>query len=234
MAPNLLFLLTLVMTIIVNNTKAATLPKFSSILVFGDSTVDTGNNNYVETVFKGNHLPYGQDFPSHIPTGRFSNGKLIPDFAASLLGIKETVPPFLDPGLSNDDILTGVCFASAGSGYDDLTTAASGVIPFSKQLDLFKNYISRLKGIVGEEEATKIIGGALIIISAGTNDFVYNYYDVPTRKQQFTISGYQDFLLNILQNFVTVSGYLSISPTSIACCSLLGVCQPGVDPGFYV
>ncbi|KAH9703998.1 GDSL esterase/lipase [Citrus sinensis] len=174
----------------------------SAILVFGDSTVDTGNNNYIKTLFKGNFYPYGEDFPGKIPTGRFSNGKLVPDFVASLLGIKETVPPFLDPTLSNDELLTGVSFASAGSGFDELTTAASKVILVSKQIELFKAYIVRLKGIVGEEKAKRIISESLVIVSAGTNDLVFNFYDLPTRKFQFTISEYQDFLLAKLQSFV--------------------------------
>ncbi|KAG5233508.1 GDSL esterase/lipase [Salix suchowensis] len=200
MAPSIL-LLTLVALCSIS--EAATLPKFSGILIFGDSTVDTGNNNYVKTVFRSDHPPYGRDFPDHVPTGRFSNGKLIPDLAASILGMKETVPPFLNRSLTDDDIRTGVCFASAGSGYDDMTTAATGAIPLDEQLELFKSYITRLKGIVGEEEARKILGGALIIVSSGTNDLVYNYYDIPTRRYQFnTVSGYHDFLLNSLRSFV--------------------------------
>ncbi|KAJ6758201.1 GDSL-LIKE LIPASE/ACYLHYDROLASE [Salix koriyanagi] len=192
MAPSIL-LLTLVAVCSIS--EAATLPKFSGILIFGDSTVDTGNNNYVKTMFRGDHPPYGQDFPDHVPTGRFSNGKLIPDLVASILGMKETVPPFLNRSLTDDDIRTGVCFASAGSGYDEMTTAVTGAIPNS--------YITRLKGIVGVKEARKILGGALIIVSSGTNDLVFNYYDIPTRRNQFnTISGYHDFLLNSLQNFV--------------------------------
>lgn len=202
MAPALLFL---TLATICNLSGAATLPKFSGILIFGDSTVDTGNNNYVKTVFRGDHPPYGRDFPGHVPTGRFSNGKLIPDFAASILGMEETVPPVLSPSLTNDDIRTGVCFASAGSGYDDMTTEATGAIPMYEQLELFKNYITRLKGIVGEEEAKKILGRAFIIVSSGTNDLIFNYYDIPTRRYQFnSISGYHDFLLSSLQNFVQV------------------------------
>ncbi|XP_050218720.1 GDSL esterase/lipase At1g06990-like [Mercurialis annua] len=182
--------------------EATNLPNFSSILVFGDSTVDTGNNNYIQTFFQANHTPYGQDFPGRIPTGRFSNGKLIPDFIASLLNIKQTVPPFLDPTLSDDELRTGVCFASAGTGYDDLTAAEARVISMPEQLELFRNYMSRLKRIVGEDESNNIISGSLIIVSAGTNDFVYNYYDALTRRIQFDISAYQDYLLTILQNFI--------------------------------
>ncbi|TXG50890.1 hypothetical protein EZV62_023414 [Acer yangbiense] len=206
-ATQLLFILVQIstITVIINTTSgSATLPKYPAILVFGDSTVDTGNNNFVTpTLVRADHLPYGQDFPGRVPTGRFSNGKLIPDFLAGYLGIKDVVPPYLDPKLSNNDLQTGVCFASAGSGYDDLTTAVTGAITFSKQLDNFKEYIGRLKGVVGVEQAKKIISEALVILSAGTNDFILNYYDIPTRREQFNnISAYQDFLLTALQNYI--------------------------------
>ncbi|XP_004296046.1 PREDICTED: GDSL esterase/lipase At2g30220-like [Fragaria vesca subsp. vesca] len=177
-------------------------PKFPAILVFGDSTVDTGNNNYLNTSFKGNHYPYGQDFPGHVTTGRFSNGKLVPDFLASMLNIKETVPPFLDPSLSDNDLVTGVSFASGGSGFDDITGAVGGIIPFSKQVEYFKRYIVRVQGIVGEKEAKKLISSAVIVICAGTNDFGFNFYDLPTRRLEFNISGYQDFLQNKLHKFI--------------------------------
>ncbi|KAJ4824756.1 hypothetical protein Tsubulata_024387 [Turnera subulata] len=177
------------------------LPKFPAILVFGDSTVDSGNNNYIPTIFRANFYPYGKDYENHTPTGRFSDGKLVPDMIASSLGIKEAVPPFLMPNLSDHEILTGVTFASAGSGFDDLTTFASHGIPVLKQLQLFKSYKQRLERLVGRRKASKIIGDALVMLSAGTNDFAINYYDIPTRKLQFDVSGYQDFILTRLQNF---------------------------------
>lgn len=179
-------------------------PKFSSILVFGDSTVDTGNNNFIKTLAKGNHFPYGMDFPGHVPTGRFSNGKLAIDFIASTLNLKDTVPPFLDPNLSNEELLTGVSFASGGSGFDDLTTILSGAIPVSKQIEYFKGYVAKLKSIAGENETRKIVGDALVIVSAGTNDFLFNFYDIPTRKLEFNITGYQDYIQSRLQIFIKV------------------------------
>lgn len=54
-------------------------PFFPAIIIFGDSSVDVGNNNYLPTVFKANYPPYGRDFINHKPTGRFSNGKLVSD-----------------------------------------------------------------------------------------------------------------------------------------------------------
>ncbi|PNX73739.1 GDSL esterase/lipase [Trifolium pratense] len=184
--------------------------KFSSILVFGDSTVDTGNNNYIKTLAKGNHLPYGRDFPNHVPTGRFSNGKLAIDFLASTMNLKDTVPPFLDPNLSNEELLTGVSFASGGSGFDDLTIALSGAISISKQIEYFKNYVTKVKSIVGEKEAKNRLGNALVIISAGTNDFLFNFYDIPTRRLEFNISGYQDYIQSKLQIFIEGVEVLSL------------------------
>ncbi|CAN1283861.1 GDSL esterase/lipase At3g43570 [Linum perenne] len=100
----------------------------TAVLVFGDSTVDAGNNNFVPTTFKGNFPPYGQDFAGGEPTGRFSNGRLTTDFIASYVGVKENVPPYLDPSLTIDDLKTGVSFASAGTGFDPLTPTISALI----------------------------------------------------------------------------------------------------------
>lgn len=50
------------------------------MLVFGDSSVDSGNNNRLATDMKSNFLPYGKDFFNGRPTGRFTNGRLATDF----------------------------------------------------------------------------------------------------------------------------------------------------------
>lgn len=196
-------LLQLVLSSVIDNCAGVNIStKFPALLIFGDSTSDTGNNNYIATPLKATHYPYGKDFPGHVSSGRFSNGKLVADLLVSTLGIKDTIPPFLQPNLSDDELRTGVNFASAGSGYDDLTAALSNVIPVSRQAVYFKSYIEKLKSIVGEKEAQNIVNGALVSITAGTNDIVFNYYDIPLRRSQFTLDGYQDYILNMLQNFV--------------------------------
>ncbi|KAJ4867988.1 GDSL esterase/lipase [Raphanus sativus] len=90
----ILFLITLVSSS--NAAKnAKTKPLAPAILIFGDSSVDTGNNNYLaDANFKANHIPYGVDLPGKAASGRFSNGKLYCDIVASKLHIKELVPPF--------------------------------------------------------------------------------------------------------------------------------------------
>lgn len=39
-------------------------------------------------------------------------------------------------------------------------------------------------------------------MSLGTNDFLENYYTFPTRRSQFTIRQYQDFLVELAEQFI--------------------------------
>ncbi|CAN0918810.1 GDSL esterase/lipase At3g43570 [Linum grandiflorum] len=96
-----------------------------AVFVFGDSLVDTGNNNYIPTLIKANFPPNARDFPAGKPTGRFSNGRCVSDFIAEVLGVKGILPPYLDPSLDLQELLTGVCFASAGAGYDPRASKAA-------------------------------------------------------------------------------------------------------------
>lgn len=56
-----------------------TMVEARAFFVFGDSLVDSGNNNYLVTTARADSPPYGIDFPTRRPTGRFSNGLNIPD-----------------------------------------------------------------------------------------------------------------------------------------------------------
>ncbi|PUZ70129.1 hypothetical protein GQ55_2G200600 [Panicum hallii var. hallii] len=93
----------------------------SAIIVFGDSTVDTGNNNFIPTIAKANFPPYGCDFDGGVATGRFSNGRLVTDFVSEMFGLPSSVPAYLDTGYTIDQLTTGLSFASAGAGLDDFT-----------------------------------------------------------------------------------------------------------------
>ncbi|KAI3495401.1 hypothetical protein L1887_37739 [Cichorium endivia] len=174
----------------------------SCIYVFGDSSVDPGNNNNLITDQKVNFLPYGKDFYDGRPTGRFSNGRLATDLIADALGHTKTIPAYLDPNLANAQLLNGVSFASGGSGYDDLTAELSNVISLSKQLDYFRQYKARLGRLVGKKRAQDIVTNSVFLLSMGTNDFLQNYYVEPTRSKQFTIDKYQDFLISAMAKYI--------------------------------
>ena len=53
--------------------------KNCALFVFGGSVFDAGNNNYFDTMIRSNRPPYGQTFYKY-PSGRTSDGRLIPDF----------------------------------------------------------------------------------------------------------------------------------------------------------
>ncbi|KAI4305946.1 hypothetical protein L6164_029271 [Bauhinia variegata] len=175
--------------------------KVPAVIVFGDSSVDSGNNNFIPTFAKGNVEPYGRDFPGY-PTGRFSNGRIPPDFISEAFGLKPTVPAYLDPAYNITDFATGVCFASAGTGYDNATSNVAGVIPLWKEVEYYKEYQSKLRAYLGEEKANGIIREALYLVSSGTNDFLENYYSLPERQLEFTIQEYEDFIIGLAENFL--------------------------------
>lgn len=184
-----------------NSVTAST--NISAVFAFGDSTVDSGNNNRFNTLFRGDHFPYGRDFPGHLPTGRFSNGKIATDFLTQALGIKDLLPAYFDPRVTDRDLVTGVSFASGGSGLDPNTVALARVLDLSAQLRLFEEALQRIRGSVGVEKANKIIENALFVISIGTNDMLYNAYLQPASMIRYgSISGYQDFLLQNLHAFI--------------------------------
>lgn len=64
----------------------------SAFFIFGDSSVDPGNNNHIKTIpeNQANYKPYGHNSFFKDPTGRFSNGRIIVDF----LGISIVPLPF--------------------------------------------------------------------------------------------------------------------------------------------
>lgn len=64
-----------------------------ALFVFGDSLVDSGNNNFLKALAKANYSPYGSTFFGK-PTGRFTDGRTAADFIAQLNGLPYP-PPYL-------------------------------------------------------------------------------------------------------------------------------------------
>ncbi|XP_068646784.1 GDSL esterase/lipase EXL3-like [Aristolochia californica] len=173
-----------------------------ALLVFGDSLVDPGNNNVLPTIARSNFPPYGRKFSGQKPTGRFSNGKLPSDFLASALGLKELLPAYLDPQLKPQDLLTGVSFASAGTGYDERTANFWSVISVGDQLKLFKEYMEKLKAVAGEETGKSIVSRSLYVVCAGSNDMLFTYFENPINLKSYDVDTYIGFLLDTASTFV--------------------------------
>ncbi|EOX98817.1 GDSL-motif lipase 2, putative [Theobroma cacao] len=140
-----------------------------ALFVFGDSLFDPGNNNYINTTFdfQANFRPYGETFFKY-PTGRFSDGRLIPDFLAQFAGLP-IIPTYLQPG--NHKFTDGVNFASGGAGA--LVESHQGfVVDLETQIRYFKKVEKSLRQELGDEEAKKLLSRAVYLISVGGNDYL--------------------------------------------------------------
>ncbi|KAK7337976.1 hypothetical protein VNO77_18570 [Canavalia gladiata] len=169
-----------------------------AFFVFGDSLVDSGNNDFLATTARADSPPYGIDFPTHRPTGRFSNGLNIPDIISLELGLEPALP-YLSPLLVGEKLLIGANFASAGIGIlNDTGFQFLHIIHIEKQLKLFQQYQKRLSAHIGEEGARNLVNRALVLITLGGNDFVNNYYLVPysARSRQFSLPDYVRYLIS--------------------------------------
>ncbi|RDX88683.1 GDSL esterase/lipase [Mucuna pruriens] len=212
-----------------------------TFFVFGDSLVDSGNNNYLPTTARADSLPYGIDYPTHRPTGRFSNGYNLPDLISQHIGSEATLP-YLSPELSGEKLLIGANFASAGIGIlNDTGIQFVGILRMFEQFALFEQYQQRLSAEVGAARAARIVNGALVLMTLGGNDFVNNYFLTPVsvRSRQFTVPQYCRYLISeyrkILMRLyelgarrvlVTGTGPLGCVPSQLATRSSNGECVP--------
>ncbi|EEF40424.1 zinc finger protein, putative [Ricinus communis] len=211
-----------------------------AFFVFGDSLVDNGNNNYLATTARADAPPYGIDYPTRRPTGRFSNGLNIPDLISEAIGSEPTLP-YLSPELTGERLLVGANFASAGIGIlNDTGIQFLNIIRIYKQLEYFQQYQQRVSALIGPEQTQRLVNQALVLMTLGGNDFVNNYYLVPfsARSRQFSlpdyvvylISEYRKVLLRVYELgarrvLVTGTGPLGCVPAELAMRSRNGECS---------
>ncbi|GMH12650.1 hypothetical protein Nepgr_014491 [Nepenthes gracilis] len=193
-----LYLLLLAFSVVVKGQ-----PLVPAIFLFGDSVVDVGNNNDLHTVVKSDFPPYGRDFVDSRPTGRFCNGKLATDFTAESLGFSSYQPAYLSDEATGTNLLTGANFASASTGYYEGTAELYNTIPLSQQLGFFKEYQQKLEVIAGISNASSTITGGIYLISAGSSDFLQNYYINPLLYELYSPNEFAGILLQFFSDFVT-------------------------------
>ncbi|KAL3678618.1 hypothetical protein R1sor_021574 [Riccia sorocarpa] len=181
-------------------------PSPPTLVVLGDSTVDVGVNNRLVTLVKSNFPPYGRDFEHGIikkqPTGRFCNGKIVPDYLAEKLGIPYPLA-YTDPQATGTNILQGINVASSGSGWYNSTAATYNVKPLHEQVEWVNEWQKKLVSVIGQEAAAMKVKEAVYIISTGSNDWVNYYYTFPGVQSSYSKSNFRKMILidiaNILQ-----------------------------------
>jgi len=196
-----------------------------AIFVFGDSTVDVGNNNFLATRKEGqaNFPQYGVDFPTSKPTGRFSNGFNTADQLAQLLGFAMSPPAYLS--LTRHKVRShlfnkGVNFASGGSGLGDNTgrLIAGEVIPMSLQLKYFATVVEHIYQSAGSRRTANFLAKSIFFISTGSND-MFEYSFSPSNDKQFLlglVASYKHSLKSLYKLGARKFSIVSIPPLGCA------------------
>jgi len=78
----------------------------------------------------------------------------------------------------------------------------------SDQLKMFKEYIQKLKLMVGEDESGRILTNSMYLVVAGTDDLTNTYFLIGTRRLQYDVNSYTDFLVQSASQFVMVCIFL--------------------------
>ncbi|XP_077236469.1 GDSL esterase/lipase 5-like [Tasmannia lanceolata] len=208
--------------------------KIPTFFIFGDSTVDPGNNNYIQTVpeNQANYPPYGQNGFFEGPTGRFSNGRVIVDFIAEYATLP-IIPPFLQPSV---EFINGANFASGGAGVLPETNQGLA-IDLQKQLKYFEDLQKLLAEQHGVGQAKELISEAIYFISVGSNDYLGGYFGNPKMRESYGPEEYVAMVIGNLTQVIQVLyekggrkfGFLGLSP--LGCLPALRALNPNPKDG---
>ena len=83
-----------------------------------------------------------------------------------------------------------------------------GAISLSRQAEYFREYQSRVAASAGEQRAKALTSGSIYVVSAGTSDYVQNYYVNPVLGAAYTPDQFADALMQPFTSFVEVTIYI--------------------------
>ncbi|GMQ02203.1 hypothetical protein CsSME_00048548 [Camellia sinensis var. sinensis] len=175
---------------------------FPALFVFGDSTVDAGNNNKIERGITANFYPYGVDYNNQ-STGRFTNGLTAADFMGTLLtyyynnqsigrsatdfmafSLVDVPPRPAYHNLTESDrkrttiAMAGINYGSSGCGIFTTTRPhESECFNLEQQIDFFKETVQEdLPYLIPDPDARKqYLAKSIFFISMGANDYFFTY-----------------------------------------------------------
>ncbi|XP_052141701.1 GDSL esterase/lipase At5g55050-like [Oryza glaberrima] len=210
--------------------------KVPAIFVFGDSTVDVGNNNYLAGIGARADFPHnGVDFPGGEPTGRFSNGLIGVDFIAAAMGFTRSPPPYLsliamDANSSGEvmsnmmmaaaSAMKGASFASGGSGVLDSTGTT---ISMTKQIEYFSDLRDQISTILSAEKASTLLSKSIFLISAGGND-AFEFFSQNKSPDSTAIQEFCEAFISTYDSHVKTLYNLGARKFAVINVPLLGCC----------
>ncbi|KAK9700269.1 hypothetical protein RND81_08G228500 [Saponaria officinalis] len=164
-----------------------------ALYVFGDSLIDSGNNNWLFTLAKVNYRPYGTDFPDSIATGRFTNGKTVVDFIAEYLGLPyptRVKEPNAPPSV------TGYTYASGGCGILTETGRSLNCLHMTEQVRLFQVTKETVLIPAYGGETQHHLANSIFFIWLGNNDYLLNYFTPNSNSsKEYTPEEFADLLI---------------------------------------
>ena len=78
------------------------------------------------------------------------------------------------------------------------------VLSVHDQLNMFRDYIGKLKADVGEERTAFILAKSIFFISMGSNDILVTYFMSPFRRNEYNVEEYTSMLVDVSSNFLQV------------------------------
>ncbi|XP_015902173.4 GDSL esterase/lipase 5 [Ziziphus jujuba] len=184
-----------------SGTKSGHSSKHVAFFIFGDSFLDSGNNNYINstTLDQANFWPYGETY-FKFPTGRFSDGRLVSDFIAEYANLP-LIPPFLQPTFHH--YYDGVNFASAGAGAL-VETFQGSVIDLRTQLKYYEKVETWLRNKLGNNnvEVKAMLSGGVYLFSIGTNDYTSLFLTNSTILNSYSKSEYIGMVIGNITNVI--------------------------------
>lgn len=78
-------------------------------------------------------------------------------------------------------------------------------ITLPQQLEYFKEYQGKLAKVAGSKQAASIVKDALYLLSAGSGDFLQNYFVNPFINKVYTPDEYASILVSSFSSFIKVT-----------------------------
>ncbi|XP_078170104.1 GDSL esterase/lipase At1g71250-like [Carex rostrata] len=176
-------------------------PQIPAIFAFGDSLIDNGNNNGLNSLAKSNYYPYGIDFYQGA-TGRFCNGKTVVDALCDLLELPY-IPAYITTGLNGTRLLGGVNHASAAGGILDETGQHLGDrYSLNQQVLNFESNLDSIRAVLGTGRSyDQFLARSIAVMVFGSNDYINNYLLPSLYNSGYTYTPEQ--FANLLLNHYT-------------------------------
>ncbi|OMO66819.1 Lipase, GDSL [Corchorus capsularis] len=130
-----------------------------SLLVFGDSYVDTGN--WRKNDGSSWKEPYGSTYPGK-PSGRFSDGRVLTDYIASHLGIGSPIPYQSWKSVKRSYLRNGMNFGYGGTGVFDTLDKEPNM---TTQIDFFQRLVE--EKVFTEQQ----LNSSIALVSLAGNDY---------------------------------------------------------------